>query len=111
MTDTHSQSFFGQATGLTINSSSKNDPFIFIKCIKKKENGDWEKLSSGEGKTIKISLEEMIMILKVLRRKIESWSGFHSYKENKTQISFNWEGNGGNKLWIRKRRPRFGWKI
>ena len=100
MTNNHSQSFFGQATGLTINSTSKDDPFIFLKCIKKKPDGTWEKPSQGEGKTIKLSLDEMVMVLKVLKRKIESWSSFHSYKENKTQISFSWEGNGGNKLWI-----------
>lgn len=100
MTNNHSQSFFGQATGLTINSTSKDDPFIFLKCIKKKPDGTWEKPSQGEGKTIKLSLDEMVMILKVLKRKIESWSSFHSYKENKTQISFSWEGNDGHKLWI-----------
>ncbi|TFG22737.1 MAG: hypothetical protein EU529_09570 [Promethearchaeota archaeon] len=100
MTNNHNQSFFGQATGLTINSTSKDDPFIFLKCIKKKPDGTWEKPSQGEGKTIKLSLDEMVMVLKVLKRKIESWSSFHSYKENKTQISFSWEGNGGNKLWI-----------
>ena len=100
MTNNHSQSFFGQATGLTINSTSKDEPFIFLKCIKKKPDGTWEKPSQGEGKTIKLSLDEMVMILKVLKRKIESWSSFHSYKENKTQISFSWEENGGNKLWI-----------
>ncbi|TFG20507.1 MAG: hypothetical protein EU529_14770 [Promethearchaeota archaeon] len=101
MTNNHSQSFFGQTTGLIISSSSKSEPYIFIKCIKKKENGEWEKPSSGEGKTIKVSLDEMVMILKVLKRKIESWSGFHSYKENKTQISLNWEKNGENKFWIK----------
>jgi len=100
MTNNHSQSFFGQATGLTINSTSKDEAFIFLKCIKKKPDGTWEKPSLGEGKTIKCSLDEMVMILKVLKRKINTWSCFHSYKENKTQISFNWEENGGNKLWI-----------
>ena len=100
MTNNHSQSFFGQATGLTIKSSSKEEPFIFLKFIKKKPDGAWEKPTLGEGKTIKCSLEEMIMILKVLKRKINSWTSFHSYKDNKTQISFNWEKNGGNILWI-----------
>ena len=100
MTNNHSQIFFGQATGLTINSPSKDEAFIFLKCIKKKPDGTWEKPSQGEGKTIKLSLDEMVMILKVLKRKIESWSIFHSYKENNTQISFSWEGNGGNKVWI-----------
>ncbi len=100
MTNNHSQSFFGQETGLTINSTSKKENFIFIKCIKKKSDGAWEKPSLGEGKTVKLSLDEMVMILKVLKKIKRSWSSFHSYKENKTQISFNWEKNGENKLWI-----------
>ena len=53
MTDNHSHSFFGQAVGLTIQSSSKSDSFIFFKCIKKKPDSSWEKPSLGEGKTIK----------------------------------------------------------
>ena len=73
MTDKHNQSFFGQATGLTIQSGSKNDPYFFLKCIKKKNGGIWEKPSKGEGKTFKCSLEEMIMILQVLKRKINSF--------------------------------------
>ena len=55
LTDKHSQSFFGQAVGLTIQSSSKSDPFIFLKCIKKKPDNSWEKPSLGEGKAIKCS--------------------------------------------------------
>ena len=100
MTDKHSQSFFGHSTGLTIQSSSKNEPYIFFKCIKKKPDETWEKISQGEGKTIRCSLEEIIMILKVLKRKIDSWSGYHTYKENNTQISFCWENDKENKLWI-----------
>ncbi len=101
MTDNHSKSFFGQATGIIINSPSKTDPFIFLRCIKKKPNGVWEKPSLGEGKTIKVSLEEIVMILRVLNGKTTSWSGYHKYKETNTQISVNWEGNGKDKLWIR----------
>ena len=100
MTDSHSQSFFGQATGLTIQSSSKNEPHIFVKCIKKKPNGSWEKPSNGEGKTIKISLEEMVMILKVLKEKLPSWTTFHNFNDSKTQISFKWENDKRNTLWI-----------
>ena len=101
MTDNHSQSFFGQATGIIINSPSKTDPFIFLRCIKKKPDGIWEKPSLGEGKTIRCSLEEIVMILQVLEGKTPSWSGYHKYKEKNTQISVNWEGNGQDKLWIR----------
>ncbi len=101
MTDNHSQSFFGQTTGIILSSPSKTDPFIFLKCIKKKPDGIWEKPSLGEGKTIKCSLEEIVMILQVLDGKTTSWSGYHQYKETKTQISVNWEGNDQDKLWIR----------
>jgi len=100
MTDSHSQSFFGQATGLTIQSSSKNEPYIFVKCIKKKPNGSWEKPSNGEGKTIKISLEEMVMILKVLKDKLPSWATYHNFNDSKTQISFKWENDKRTTLWI-----------
>ena len=66
MGDTHSKSFFGQNTGLIVSSSSKTDPYFFIRCIKKKPGGSWEKPSSGEGKVVKCSLDEIVMILEVL---------------------------------------------
>ncbi|MFX0032066.1 MAG: hypothetical protein ACFE8E_02365 [Candidatus Hodarchaeota archaeon] len=100
MVDKHSQSFFGQSTGLTVISSAKTDPYIFFKCVQKKPDGNWEKPSSGEGKTIKCSLDEIIMILQVLKRKEKSWSGFHSFKDAKTQISFKWDDKVNNKLKI-----------
>jgi hypothetical protein len=100
MTDNHSQSFFGKSTGLLIQSSSKSEPYIFLTCIKKKPDDTWEKISQGEGKTIRCSLEEMVMILQILKQKILSWSGYHTYKENDTPISFNWENNKENKIWI-----------
>ena len=49
--------FFGQFTGIFIQSSSKNEPLIFLQFIKKKGDGTWEKLSTREGKTVKFSLE------------------------------------------------------
>ena len=100
MVNKHSQSFFGQSTGLTLLSSSKTDQIIFFKCIKKKPDGSWEKPSLGEGKTIKCSLDEMIMILEVLKRNQDSWSSFHSFNDIKTQISFKWENDTKQKLLI-----------
>ncbi len=100
MTDTHSQSFFGQSTGLILQSSSKHEPYVFLRCIKKKPNNAWEKPTQGEGKTIRCSLDEMVMILQVLKRKIDSWSSYHKYKDNNTSISFSWENNQEEKLWI-----------
>lgn len=104
MSDTHTQSFFGQSTGLTISSAYKSEPFIFLKCIKKKTDGAWEKFSKGEGKTIKCNLEEIVMLLQILCQKANSWSTYHTFNEIKTQLSFNWaENNDGDndpKLWI-----------
>lgn len=81
-----------------IQSSSKCEPFIFMKFIKKKGDGSWEKLSTREGKTIKLGLEEVIMILEVLKKKMKSWSTVHSFNEDKTQISVSWEGE--SKIWF-----------
>jgi len=100
MVDKHSQSFFGQSTGLTLLSSSKSDSFIFFKCIKKKPDGSWEKPSLGEGKTIKCNLDEIVMILDVLKRNSDSWSSYHSFNDVKTQISFKWEDGVKKKLLI-----------
>ncbi|MFO7797987.1 MAG: hypothetical protein ACQERB_13420 [Promethearchaeati archaeon] len=98
--DNHNQSFFGQSTALILQSSSKSDPSIFFQCIKKKSNGKWEKPSKGEGKNIKCSMEEIVMILQVLNKKEESWSTYHKFKDINTQISFSWDPNDNKKLWI-----------
>ena len=100
MTDKHNYSFFGQRTGLTVQSPSKSEPYIFFRLIKKKDGGTWEKPSKGEGKTIKLSLEEMVMIIQVLKKESNSWSSYHSFKGNKTQISFKWQNGKENILWI-----------
>jgi hypothetical protein len=96
--DTHNQSFFGQSTGLIIQSTSKKESFIFMRFLKKKENGAWEKSSVGEGKTIKCNLEEIVMILEVLKKNSKSWSTVHRFKDEKTPISISWEGE--SKVWL-----------
>jgi len=98
MADKHNKSFFGQSTGMFLQSSLKTDPFIFFRFIRKKESSTWEKPSLGEGKTIKCNLEEIVMILKVLKRNLKSWSTVHVFKEEKTSISVKWEGE--NKIWL-----------
>ena len=97
----HSKSFFGQNTGLIINSSSNSEPYFFIRCIKKKHDGTWEKSLRGEGKVIKCSLEEIVMMLEVLNRKCSNWSSYHSFKDNQTQIAFEWEDEKARTLWIK----------
>ncbi|MHA2036001.1 MAG: hypothetical protein ACXACX_22945 [Candidatus Hodarchaeales archaeon] len=69
-----------------------------MKFIKKKGDGSWEKLSTREGKTIKVGLEEVVMILEVLKKNMKTWSTVHSFKEDKTPISVSWEGD--NKIWF-----------
>jgi len=100
MVDRHSQSFFGQSSGMTLISSSNSDPFIFIKCIKKKYDGNWEKPSLGEGKTIKCNLDEIVMILEVLKGKSKAWSSYHNFNDNKTSISFKWDEESNDKVYI-----------
>ena len=100
MADSHSKSFFGQNTGIIVSSSSSSNPFMFIHCFKKKPSGVWEKPSSSEGKAIKLSLEEMVMILRVLNLKTHKWQGQHIFKGNESTVSFNWEDNNHEVLWI-----------
>ncbi len=100
MANSHSHSFFGQNTGLIIYSSSREDSFIFFRCIKRKSDGIWEKPTSGEGKVIKCTLDEMVMILQVLNRDLLTWQSFHTYKDIKTPISFSWEDEKAKILWI-----------
>ncbi|MHA1491293.1 MAG: hypothetical protein ACTSRI_16785 [Promethearchaeota archaeon] len=101
MTNKHSQSFFGQKTALIVQSNLKSEPFAYLTCIEKKADGSWERFSQGEGKTIKISLEEIVMMLEVLRRKLPIWSTLHEYRGEKTQISLNWEEQKDQILWIK----------
>lgn len=96
----HTYSFFGKKVGLIFNSAKRNKPFIFFQLIKKKRSGDWEKPSKGEGKVIKFSLEEIIMILEVLHERISSWGSYHTFKKNSTQITFKWQEKEGKNLWI-----------
>ena len=100
MVDRHNQSFFGQSSGMTLISSSKSDPFIFFKCIKKKNDGNWEKPSLGEGKTIKCNLDEIVMILEVLIGNRKAWSSYHNFNDSKTSISFKWDENADDKIYI-----------
>lgn len=101
MTDSHNYSFFGKSSAILINSSSRNEPYIFIRCIKEKQGGGWEKPSLNEGTVVKFKLEEMVMIERVLSRKEARWSTFHSYKDNETSIRFNWgKTDKGPLLWI-----------
>lgn len=86
MVDAHDYSFFGQNTGLIVRSRKVTDAFIFLTCVRKKQDGNWEKTSQKEGKTIKVSLEEMVSFLAVFDKKFPSWKGFHRFRGEDTPI-------------------------
>jgi len=100
MSDAHIISFFGQNTGIIIKSTSKSKSYIFIQCIKKNPKGKWEKPTANEGRTLRFTLEEMVMIFQVLSRQALNWNSFHIYKEKKTSFSFSWEDEETQVLWI-----------
>lgn len=91
MADKHSQTFFGSKVGLIINSSGKEKPNIYVQCIRKKNDSQWEKPSQNEGKTIKLSIEEIIQILSVLSMNAPQWSTVHTFNGDTTKISVNWD--------------------
>lgn len=96
MTDIHNKSFFGHEVGVIFQSPAKNLPHIFITCIKRKKDGIWEKPSQGEGKTVKLSIEETICILEVLNRRLANWRGYHVFQDDKTEIYVGWEDQTRN---------------
>lgn len=98
MVDEHSQNFFGQKTGLILSSNAKNDPYVFIRCLRKKKNGKWENFS--ESKVVKISLLELVSIYDVVDHKRKLWNTFHQFNDIKTPISFAWDEYDDDLLWI-----------
>ena len=56
--------------------------------MRKKRDGNWEKTSQGEGKTIRLSLEEMVSVKEVFKKCPSSWKSVHKYKEDMTSIEF-----------------------
>jgi hypothetical protein len=91
MTDYHTKTFYGQKSSITLTSPSKSGSYIFLSIFNRKEDGTWERTSEGEGKTVKITIEEIICILEVLNKKSANWRGFHVFKERKTEIYVGWE--------------------
>jgi len=91
MVEYHNKSFFGSKVGMFFDSGSWTSQHIFLKFIKKRDNGTWEKPSQKEGKSIKFSLEDLANILRVLTKEVLSWNTVHVFEENKTSISFEWK--------------------
>jgi len=91
MTDIHNQGFFGQKSAFIVSTNKKEEPFIFIRYLKRKEDGSWEKPSRKEGKVIKLSIEELIEILDILSKNKNEWKTIHKFKEEMTNISMRWD--------------------
>jgi len=91
MTDYHTKTFYGQKSSISLTSPSKLVSYIFLSVFNRKEDGTWERTSKGEGKTVKITIEEIICILEVLNKNSANWRGFHVFKERKTEIYVGWE--------------------
>jgi hypothetical protein len=96
MVDFHIKTFFGQNSALTINSPSKISPYIFMSCFNRTKDGSWEE----EKKTVKLSIEEIICILEVLKRNSANWRGYHVFKDYNTEIYVGWESEAREVLKI-----------
>ena len=111
MADFHTKTIYGQNSSIIVTSPTKMVPYIFLSCINRKEDGTWEKTTKGEGKTVKISIEEMICILEVLNRKSANWRGYHIFEDRKTEIYVGWEDKSRQVLQIKigdyKKKLRF----
>lgn len=101
LADFHTKTFYGQKTSLIISSPAKTVPYIFLSCINRKDDGTWENTGKGEGKTVKLSIEEIICILEVLYRRLANWRGFHVFEERKTEIYVGWEDESRQVLTIK----------
>lgn len=96
----HNVSFFGQKVGMLLNSSSMTDKSIFIRMIKAKADGVWEKPTKDEGKVIALSLIEICSLNEVLEHLEQEWKTTHKRKSGvTTNISFKW-AKDNQSLWI-----------
>jgi len=86
MADFHTKTFYGQKTSLMISSPAKMVPYIFLSCINRRNDGTWERPVKGEGKTVKLSIEEIICILEVLYRRSANWRGIMFLKIGKLRF-------------------------
>ena len=91
MADFHTKTIYGQKSSIIITSPAKMVAYIFLSCINRKDDGTWQVPTKGEGKTVKLSIEEIICILEVLNRRSANWTGYHVFKDRKTEIYVGWE--------------------
>jgi len=90
MPDIHLKRFHGQNVDLIVESKSKFDNFIYFHFTNKlaKESKNLE---------IKYSLEEIAMILCILRKDLFIWK---SYRGEDLEVTYAWQDNDTNQLWI-----------
>ncbi|MGQ4876528.1 MAG: hypothetical protein ACP6IY_20885 [Promethearchaeia archaeon] len=98
MTEKHVETFYGQKSGIRLESPSISSPYILVSCINKKENGEWEDISQNEGRTVKLMIEEMICFLEVLYKKSAMWRGYHVFKDYTSLIQIGWEDESRDTL-------------
>lgn len=95
MVDSHTKRFYGQNAALILSSPSKDIPYIYMSIMRKKD-GLWEK----DQKTVKLSIEEIICILEVLKCNNANWRGYHVFKDSSTEIYVGWESEARDVLKI-----------
>lgn len=100
MVEYHNKAFFGSKVGMFFDSGSWTSPFFYLKFIKKRNNDTWEKPSLRQGKSIKFSLEDTALILRLLNQEAQSWNTVHVFRNNKTHISFQWEKGNKERLHV-----------
>jgi hypothetical protein len=89
----HRYSFFGQKTGLILDSGEQCEISSYFTFLKKKADNSWEKLSNHEGKCIKLNMLELIAIIDICNHSNQKWSTVHKYSNDSTPITFeNQEG-------------------
>ncbi len=82
---THRYSFFGQKTAVIFQSGDWIDPHVFLTFIKKRDGGAWEKLAVG--KTVKLSLPEVVALRDVVAGTKPEWKTYHKSNGAGTPIS------------------------
>lgn len=110
MVDKHDWSSFGQKSAVMVSTNKMSEPHVFFRCIKKKNDGQWEKPSLKEGKVTKFGLGEIVALIKVLSKEKNEWQGFHDFKGEKTAIKINWSSQNNDMLYlvIGNYRKQFG---
>jgi len=90
MSDIHFKKFYGQSADLVVESKSRYDHFVYFHLVSKsnKENNIT---------VIKYTLEEIALILCVLRKDLFTWKSYH---QKDIEVSFEWENKEGQILWI-----------